>query len=228
MSSSTYKVYALFFIVLSGVYFAYSVFRLPSSVPRVSCACLPAPVVLVVVISCHSACRLALSFGFPCLPRGLGKLRFLLRLSCLSLVVVLCSPDSFFTLWVCFFFFSLASVASFLCLSSLLFFPSALLRFLFFYMCLLRSVVSSLYSPLPFIRCGCSPLRQFPVSLLACSVLLLCSPLVVFLAFLMVSSSFRSFCLPFVCLYLRLSLCWFALVPPFCVFSLTVRFFLAH
>ena len=58
-----------------------------------------------------------------------------------------------------------------------------------------------------------------PVSLLACSVLLPRSPGVVFLAFFMVSSSFHSFCLLFVCLYIRLSLCWLTLVPPFCVLA---------
>ena len=80
-------------VLIRGVYFAYSAFRLPSSVPPVSCACFPALVVLVVVFGCHSACRLALSLSSPS-----------------------------------------------------------------------RSVVSTLYSPLPFIRCSCSHLHQFRVS----------------------------------------------------------------
>ena len=67
-----FGVYALSFVVLSGIYFPYSVFRLPSSVPPVSCTCFTAPDGLVAVVSCLSACRLALSFAFPCRLGGLG------------------------------------------------------------------------------------------------------------------------------------------------------------
>ena len=103
----------LFFVVLCGVSFAYSVFGLLSSVPPVSCACFPAPVVLV-VISCLSDCRLAL-FRFSL---SSGKVRLLFQLSCLSLVVVLCSPVSFFSLWVRLFSFVLPPLALF-CVSPL-------------------------------------------------------------------------------------------------------------
>ena len=66
------EVYALSFVVLSRVYIAYSVFRLLSSVPLVSCPCFSAPDGLVAVVRCRSACRLALSFAFPCHLGGLG------------------------------------------------------------------------------------------------------------------------------------------------------------
>ena len=102
-----------------------------------------------------------------------GRVRFLLRLSCLSLVVVLFSPDSFFTLWVRFFFFSLVSVASFLRLSSLLSLPSALTRFLFFYLmfspvCCIFSILSaSLYS-LRLLLPAPVPGFRFPFLLVPC------------------------------------------------------------
>ena len=74
LSSSTLRgVGSLSFVMLEGVYIAYSIFRLFSSVPPVSCTCFAAPCGLVVVVRCHSACRLALSFAFPCrLWGGLG------------------------------------------------------------------------------------------------------------------------------------------------------------
>ena len=94
-----------------------------------------------------------------------GGICLLFRLSCHCLVVVQYSHVSFFSLWVCL-FLCFASTASFLHLSSLLSFHSALLGFvfLFFFCCLLRSIVSSLYSLLPFLRCGGSSLHKFRVS----------------------------------------------------------------
>ena len=94
------------------------------------------------VVRCRSAFRLAL-FRFSL---SSGRVRHFLRLSCLNLVIVMRSPYSFFTLWVLLFFFSsLASVASFLHLFSLLSFPLALPRFLFF--CLMFAPVSLWFLP---------------------------------------------------------------------------------
>ena len=144
---------------------------------------------------------------------------FFLRLSCLSLVFVLCSPDSFFTLWVSYFSFHLWPTLSLLCVSPLCCLSLRLSRgFFSFVGCLLRSVVYSLSSAsLSFaavaLTCASS---GFPVSLLAGYVLLPHSTEVVFLAFflLLFPSVGR-----FVCRYLRLSSCWFALVLPFCDFA---------
>ena len=66
------RVYTLSWVVLSGVYVAYSVFRLLSSVPPVSCTCFAALDGFVAVVRCCSACRLALSIAFPCRREGLG------------------------------------------------------------------------------------------------------------------------------------------------------------
>ena len=65
-------VYAFSLVVFSGVYVAYSVFWLLSSVPPVSCTCFAAPDGLVGVVSYLSACCLALSITFPCRLGGLG------------------------------------------------------------------------------------------------------------------------------------------------------------
>ena len=59
-------VYALSFVVLSGVSLTYSFFRLLSSTPQVSCPCFAAPGGLLAVVRCRSDCpdcRLALSLG---------------------------------------------------------------------------------------------------------------------------------------------------------------------
>ena len=74
-------VFALFFVVRSGVSFAYSVFVLLSSVPPVSCACFPAPVVLFVVITYLSGQCICLSIAPTFLHRpSLSYFRYWLRL----------------------------------------------------------------------------------------------------------------------------------------------------
>ena len=95
---------------------------------------------------------------------------------------------SFFSLWV-YLFLCCASTASFLCLSSLLSFHSSstLLGLFFFSFFAVCSSLLCLLSTLccPFLRCSGSSCAssRFPVSLLACSVLLLHSMGIVFIAF---------------------------------------------
>ena len=115
-----------------------------------SCCCHSLPLRL-------SSCTL---FRFSLYSR---KVTFLLRLSCLSLVFVWCSPASFFP-------FGFVSCISPLCCLFLRLSGS----FFSIVCCLLRSVVSSLYSPLPFIAAVALAYASsgFLVSLLACFVLL--------------------------------------------------------
>ena len=67
-------------LCLAGVYLTYSFFRLLSSVPPVSCTYFAALVGLMAVVSCRSACHLALSIAFPCRLGELGTGVFTLAL----------------------------------------------------------------------------------------------------------------------------------------------------
>ena len=159
---STFRGVCSLRFVLSRVCVAYSVFWLLSSVPPASCTCFAAPEGAFwcpLLLLCLSS---PFSIAFPC---HLGGLGLFLRLCCLSLVVVFCTPGFFFPLWVSLLFFcSLDSFASSLRLSSLLSFPSALLRFLL--SCLILAPVCCFFSILRFLFfcCGWSPLQQFRVS----------------------------------------------------------------
>ena len=161
-------------------------------------------VFLFIVASYLYCCRLALSSVFLVFPEGGGgggdlHVSTLLSLpSCCPILSCLSSPFGFV------YFFVLPSLPLF-CVYPLSCFSILISWGLFFFSflcCLLRSVVC-LYSLLPFLRCGGSPLSKFRVSLLACSVLLPHSLGIVFLVFCVfasVSSSFspvRLLCLGF-------------------------------
>ena len=124
-----------------------------------------------------------------------GRVRLLLRLSCLSLVIVPCSPVSFFSLWVrLFYLFCLYCLSSASLLSLVFPFGSPGVCFLFFAVC--SGLLCLLYTlRCPFFTAVALPCTSsgFPVSLLACSVLLPHSREVVFIAVCVFASASTSF-----------------------------------
>ena len=177
------------------------------------------------------------------------RVRFLLRLSCLSLVVVFCAPGSFFALWVsfpfllfvgfhCLFFASLVSV--------IITFGSPEVSFVLFDLCsgLLRFSILHFH----FFRCGCARLQQFRVSSFLFCLLRVCQRSAVavdfpcFLSgFFLVSFLLResrlsspevfsvstSFCFARLSVITRSSpVVGFVLVLPSCGFCFCVLFFL--
>ena len=112
----------------------------------------------------RSLCSLSLCLLYR-FSLSFGRVRFFLRLSCLSLVVVLCSPDSFSPFGFNLLFFVHWTTLPLLCVSPLCCRYLRLSRsFLFF--CLMFIPVSCNFSVLRFLsfRCGCCNLQQFQVS----------------------------------------------------------------
>ena len=130
--------------ILFLVFLCCSVFALLSSIALVSCACLPAPVFLFMVVRCLSDCRVALLSLFS--RRPVHSCLFSFHLEFVLFLYVPTLPPPCITPLSCLFFRSPVFFFSFL--SSLL----------------ARVCLSSLFPLLLFLRCSGSALRKLCVS----------------------------------------------------------------